>query len=108
MAERRPPTPEEKEYMGRVASLGCVACRNLGYGPTPASVHHVRAWEGAQQRAGHFLVIPLCPEHHQHGGVGVALHACQKTWEGIYGTEQYLLNQTIGDVCAMVKLQSIF
>lgn len=33
------------EYKSRAAALGCMACRLLGYGETPASLHHVR--EGA-------------------------------------------------------------
>lgn len=56
--------------MGRVAELGCVLCRHLGYGPTPAHVHHIREGAGMGQRSPHFLTVPLCPEHHQ-GASGV-------------------------------------
>ena len=45
------------------------------------------------------LVIPLCPEHHRTGGKGVAIHAGQKTWEAIFGTEEELIekrNQLLG------------
>jgi len=85
----------EKEYLNAVAGLGCVVCRNLGYGPTPAAVHHIRAGQGMSQRAGNALVIPLCPQHHQHGGAGVAIHSGQREFEKLYGTEIELLNQTI-------------
>ena len=33
-------TIAERAHMGRVAELGCAVCRMLGYGPTPAEVHH--------------------------------------------------------------------
>ena len=55
--------------MARVAELGCIACQLLGYGQTPAQVHHIRDGQGMQQRAGNYLVLPLCLEHHtgKHG-----------------------------------------
>ncbi len=86
----------EKRYMGKVAELGCIICRNLGHGPTPALVHH--CFYGAGKRVNHFLVLPLCPSHHQTGGVGVALHADDKAFYALYGSELKLLNQTIEDV----------
>jgi len=60
----------EKRHMGRVAELGCILCRHLGYGETPAQVHHIREEQGAGQRADDFLTIPLCPEHHT-GATGI-------------------------------------
>lgn len=48
-------------HMGKVAELGCIACRLLGHGETPAAVHHIR--EGRIAR-NDWLTIPLCPEHH--------------------------------------------
>lgn len=90
-------TAAEKRYHDLVASLGCVVCRNLGYGPTPAGIHHIRTGQGASQRAGHYLVLPLCADHHQDGGHGVAIHSGQETWERMYGTEIELLDQTIGE-----------
>lgn len=56
--------------MGRVAELGCVLCRHLGFDGTPAEVHHIRDGQGAAQRASDFLTVPLCPEHHR-GGTGL-------------------------------------
>lgn len=47
--------------MGRVASIGCIACINLGHGETPAQVHHIR--EGRIAR-NDYLTIPLCTQHH--------------------------------------------
>jgi len=82
--------------MATVAWLGCIACRNGGYGVTPpesTAIHHVRWGQGAGQRAPHYLVLPLCANHHQHGGFGVAFHAGPHEWERRYGSEQQLLIQ---------------
>lgn len=82
--------------MRAVTSLGCIACRNHGYGVTPlefTAIHHVRWGQGMAQRAAHYLVLPLCARHHQTGGYGVAFHAGQIEWERRYGTEQQLLIQ---------------
>ena len=79
--------------MDKVASLGCIVCRRLGLGKSPAHLHHPRKGTGMSRRASHFDVIPLCPMHHQHGGHGVAIHAGQKTWEAEYGTEAELLEE---------------
>ena len=62
-----------KQWKAKVAGLNCILCRHLGYGETPANLHHVREGQGMGQRASDWLVIPLCKEHHQgktgfHGG----------------------------------------
>jgi len=54
-----------KQYMNEVAEVGCVLCHHLGYGHSPAHLHHPRDAAGGAQRASDWLVIPLCPEHHQ-------------------------------------------
>ncbi|WP_234262278.1 Ref family recombination enhancement nuclease [Klebsiella aerogenes] len=87
-------TKAEQQHLDRVAALGCIVCRNLGYGDTPAEIHHCCSGTGTAVRASHFRTIPLCHTHHRTGGHGVALHAGQKTWESIYGTEAQLLAQT--------------
>ena len=80
-------TKDDKRWLEDVASLGCVVCRNLGYGATPAEVHHIRKGQGIAQRA-----------DHRTGGHGVAIHAGQKTWEENYGTESELLDQVTAEV----------
>ena len=62
-----------KAWKAKVAGLGCIVCRSLGYGETPANLHHVREGQGMSQRASDWLVVPVCKEHHQgktgiHGG----------------------------------------
>lgn len=63
-------TAAERAHLAAVAALGCILCQHLGFGPTPAEVHHVRVNHG-WGRSGHFNTIGLCPFHHagQPGGV---------------------------------------
>ena len=60
----------ERAYLSRVSALGCAVCRRLGYAGTPAEIHHRRAGRGLSNRASHYSVIPLCPEHHR-GATGI-------------------------------------
>lgn len=59
-----------RDYLDRVAGLGCVLCHHLGRGYVPAEIHHPKEWTGAGQRASDFLGVPLCTEHHR-GASGV-------------------------------------
>lgn len=83
----------ERAHMGRVAALGCMLCLHLGYGATPAEVHHPRTGAGMGMRAAHEDGIPLCPEHHR-GDTG--LHGLgRKAFEQQYQiTEADLLRLT--------------
>lgn len=54
-----------KRHLTRVASLGCVVCRRLGFSDTPAEIHHPRFAVGMAQRASDWLALPVCPEHHR-------------------------------------------
>ena len=91
----RKPNAAERYYMELVAELGCLVCRNQGLGYVPCQLHHIRDGYGISQRAPHYLVVPLCPEHHKDGGNGVAFHAGKQTFQGLYGSEMDLLAQTI-------------
>lgn len=86
-------TKSDRKYLSWVAAMGCIVCRNLGYENTPSEIHHLRTGQGAGQRASNQTVIPLCPQHHRLGGYGVAIHAGQRQWEKLYGTEIKLLAQ---------------
>lgn len=88
-------TKAEKRWVARVVGLGCVVCRNLGYGESPAEFHHLRFGMGAGQRMGNGIGIPLCPTHHRIGCRGVAYHAGPQTWEALYGSQISLFNQII-------------
>jgi len=58
-------TLAEKKRLSRVAELGCIVCKRMGYEGTPAEIHHKRSGTGGGRRASHALAIPLCPEHHR-------------------------------------------
>lgn len=79
-----------KAHMGRVAALGCILCRELGYGESPAEVHHL--FDSAARSD--FLTAPLCPEHHR-GATG--FHGLgQRAFERVYKlTEADLLAKTL-------------
>lgn len=91
----------EKLWLSDVASLGCVVCRNAGYGASPAEVHHSRAGVGKGQKAHYSKTIPLCPLHHRTGGYGVAFHAGPEEFERRYGSQDELVLQTVREVEVM-------
>lgn len=79
-------TKAEREYMGKAAELGCALCRHLGYGATPAEIHHPRHGTGMGKRAAHTDCIPLCFEHHR-GNSGI--HGLgRKAFERQYGVTE--------------------
>lgn len=82
------PNKAEQKHMDKVAQLGCIACRKIGYHDTPAEIHHIRAGMGMGQRNNHFSVIPLCPHHHRHGPD--AYHKSPKQFQEKFGTEAEL------------------
>jgi len=84
-------TKREKEYLNRVANLGCICCHMMGYPESPAEIHHVRSGQGISQRASNYDVIPLCHAHHRTGGYGVAFHGGKKAFEENFATEEELL-----------------
>lgn len=88
-------TKREKAFMDRVAGLGCIVCRNAGFGETPALIHHIREGQGGAQRAPNWLVVPLCPEHHVGGD---SIHGDRQGFQARYGCELDLLAQTISEV----------
>ena len=86
-------TKAERDHMGAVAALGCIVCRNLGFGASPAEVHHIGNGT-LDKKASNYETIALCPSHHRNGGHGVAVHAGRKAFEANFGTERELLEQT--------------
>lgn len=54
-------TKAEREYLSRVAALGCIICG------APASIHHVRRYGETRK---HSKIVPLCHSHHQ-GAEGI-------------------------------------
>lgn len=83
-------TKAEKRHMDKVAQLPCATC-----GAMPVQLHHVREEQGGAQRAGNFLVIPLCPYCHT-GPKGV--HGDKTMMRIKKVTEMDLLNETLEKV----------
>jgi hypothetical protein len=84
----------ERDHMGRVAELGCILCRHLRLGATPAIVHHLRTGQG-KMRAPNWLTLPLCPAHHQHSGYGVHDMGRRQFYERYGISEVGLLEHTL-------------
>ena len=81
-------TKAEKEHMGRVADLGCIACRNMGIDDSPATIHHIT--HGSNRN--HFSVLPLCVRHH-FAWFDTGIHKNLTAWQLQHGSETELLKQ---------------
>lgn len=96
---KKPPTKEEKEYMGAVAQLPCsVNDANCG---GKIDVHH-KTGAGMAKRASHFEVMPLCFNHHSAQTplpFGHAVHKGTKTFEKLYGTQDDMIRRTKEKLC---------
>jgi hypothetical protein len=92
--KKRSATKAEKAYMSAQADAGCILCRHLGLGDTPAEIHHLRAGMGAGQRNSNMTSIPLCPEHHRGntGYHGLGRRAFEREY-GITELELLALSQ---------------
>lgn len=88
-------TKTEREHYDKLHNLGCIACYVLGYGNSPAEIHHIRHETGAGRKAAFNEAIPLCPRHHRLGGYGIAYHSGRLGFERHVGmTEVELLELT--------------
>ena len=79
--------------MDKVSQIGCIVCRNQGNLFVPSEIHHT---QGKTKDNAHFLVLPLCFQHHREGtmnGLWVSRHPWKKEFEKRYGTELELLEQ---------------
>ena len=91
--KRKARTKAMKAYMGRVAELGCIACRMTGYHGTPAELHHPRANAGGGQKSPDSDVIPLCPAHHRGTMHPIipSIHRDRLNFIRLFGTEYSLV-----------------
>jgi hypothetical protein len=83
-------TKDEKNYMARVARLGCILCSTvLGWEDSPAVIHHIRR-AGVRATS---PIVPLCVLHHtgQHG-----IHTLgRRHFERKFGTTEEALLQAV-------------
>ena len=86
-------TKAEKQYYAKVARLGCMLCKKLGYETQDVGceLHHIRRGNIPRNQA---PVIGLCPAHHR--GSNTSIHGMgRKRFEREYAiTEEELLEQT--------------
>lgn len=86
-------TKAQKEHYGRVARLGCILCRHIGYETDDCGceLHHIRRGNIPRIQA---PVIPLCTEHHR-GNTGIHGYGRHR-FEREYGiSEEQLLERTL-------------
>ena len=76
-----------------VARVGCIVCRKLGYGYSPAEVHHCRIVGGKRRLA---FLLPLCPAHHRLGPD--SLHRNKRGFRDKFGSEQALFAETLAAI----------
>ena len=88
-------TALEREYMGYVATLGCVCCKRI-----PVEVHHPIVGRFSQKRAPHFHTIPLCDTHHQGkwDPSGPAIHKDRAEWVELYGADYDYIAETQSEI----------
>lgn len=86
-------TKDEREHYDRVAAIGCLPCRMLGYRDTPAEIHHIRAGTGLGRKAHYLDVLPLCCFHHRgtHHPLTPSIHLDKRAFIAQFGTEAALL-----------------
>ena len=83
-------TKSEKNYMARVARLGCILCSTvLGFEDSPAVIHHIRR-AGVRATS---PIIPLCVRHHT-GEDGIHTLG-RRHFERKFGTTEEALLQTV-------------
>jgi hypothetical protein len=73
-------TKEAKDWMGKVARLGCVVCNRQ-----PVIVHHCIHGRFSQRKASDLDTIPLCPRCHDE------LHARPAMWRALNGPDHGFL-----------------
>jgi hypothetical protein len=80
---------KNKQHYSKVAELGCILCKKLGYEGTACEIHHIRR-AGVRSDS---PVIGLCPMHHRWS---YGIHNMgRKRWERYHETtEEELLAWT--------------
>ena len=85
------PSTADRELWGKLAALGCIACKIDGRFNPVVSIHHI---DGRTKAGAHQKVLPLCAGHHQDQGDGkIAVHPWKARFEAQYGRQLDLLEQ---------------
>jgi hypothetical protein len=96
VGQKQPKAKPDPAYLARVRELPCVVCDAFGEPQyTPTAAHHCIHGRYSQRKAPDYAAIPLCADHHQHGGNGkVALHAEPTKWKRLYGQDHEYIEVT--------------
>jgi hypothetical protein len=86
---------KERQHLAKVAAIGCIACRKIGFSDTPAEIHHIREGQGMGQRASNYETIPLCPNHHRL--MPDAIHQSKANFIERFGSERELLEEVLDE-----------
>jgi len=86
-----------KEHMSKVARLGCIVCKQMGYPDTPCELHHIKEKGKSKmgKKASDYEVIGLCYLHHR-GDQGY--HHSPKKFNAKWGSQKELLDFTLTQV----------
>ena len=101
----KPPTKAEQAWMDAIVRIGCIACLRLGWGPTPAEVHHMFGDGG--RKLSHLLTLPLCMSHHRanlNNNHIVSRHNWRIEFERRYGTEMDMHAEVVERVGRLQEL----
>ena len=79
---KKKPTLKEQKHMERVASIGCIVCRKLGFYDTPAEIHHIRNKTGMGKRS-------------NHRNSNESYHYSPKKFENRFGSQIKLLQEVL-------------
>lgn len=88
-------TKAEQHHLDRVASTGCVICREWHDVRTPGEVHHIA--DGTNPRS-HYMTACLCPDHHR--GMAYGLHG--------RGVKQFCCMYQLPNEYYLLELQNKF
>jgi hypothetical protein len=88
----RAPTAAEAQFMDRMGTLPCICCLKDGWENRDISLHHI---DGRTKLGAHFLVLPLCGQHHQQDDSDprgrISVHGRKATFQARYGKQMDLL-----------------
>lgn len=89
----RSPTKQERDWLDKLADVGCIVCRIHFDCFSPAEIHHI---DGKTKPDAHLNTIPLCYNHHREGvndSLYVSRHPFRKEFEKRYGKQSDLLKK---------------
>ena len=76
----------------KLAQLGCIVCKQMGYPDTPCELHHIKDRRGMSKKSSDYEVIGLCYLHHR-GDQGY--HHSPKKFTERFGTQKELLQKVL-------------